>query len=1736
TGQDDAIVDGNISYTIQTTSTSTDVNFEGLTSTSTPLTNLDNDVANISINDVSVVEGNNGTTTLVFTVSLSTSSTSPITVDYSTANGSATTGDNDYTAIANTLTFLAGETSKTVTVTINGDNYFENSETLTVNLSNAVGGTITDSSGTGTITNDDAAPSIIIVPTTADVTTSEGGDTTTFDITLSSAPRDPVTVTIVTSDPTEGTPSTTTLTFDSSNWNIPQTVTITGQDDAIVDGNISYTIQTTSTSSDTNFNGLTSTSTPLTNLDNDVVNISINDVSVVEGNNGTTTLVFTVSLSNVSTSTVTVNYTTADDTATTGDNDYTAIANTLTFLAGETSKTVTVTINGDNYFENSETLTVNLSNAVGGTITDASGTGTITNDDAAPSINIVPTTADVTTSEGGDTTTFDITLSSAPRDPVTVTIVTSDPTEGTPGTTTLTFDSSNWNIPQTVTITGQDDAIVDGNISYTIQTTSTSSDTNFNGLISTSTPLTNLDNDVANISINDVSVVEGNNGTTTLVFTVSLSTSSTSPITVDYSTANGSATTGDNDYTAIANTLTFLAGETSKMVTVTIHGDNYFENNETLTVNLANAVGGTITDASGTGTITNDDAAPSIIIVPTTADVTTSEGSDTTTFDITLSSAPRDPVTVTIVTSDPTEGTPSTTTLTFDSSNWDIPQTVTITGQDDAIVDGNISYTIQTTSTSSDTNFNGLTSTSTPLTNLDNDVANISINDVSVVEGNNGTTTLVFTVSLSNVSTSTVTVNYTTADGTATTGDNDYTAIANTLTFLAGETSKTVTVTINGDNYFENDETLTVNLSNAIGGTITDASGLGTITNDEAAGALIITSTDSTTSESGGTGSFTVELPNAPRSPVTITFTSTDPTEGTVTNTTLVFDDSNWNIPQTVTVQGLDDSVIDGTVSYQITGTVSSSDPNYNGQITTPVIFQNTDNDVPNISISDVTVTEGNSGSTTMTFTVTLDTAGLSTVTVDYQTLNGTATTTDNDYTGIPLSTLQFLAGETTKQITVTIHGDNFFENNENLSLVLSNAVGGVILDNSGLGTINNDDAVGGLILIGPPADTTTGENGDQGSFTVALTSAPRDTVTVTFTSSDPGEGTPVLTTITFNSTNWNIPQTVLINGVDDTIVDGNIAYSILSQITSNDANFNNTLFAPINFTNADNDVSTIGVSDITIVENGNGTTTGTFVVTLSNSNSSIVTVNYNVNDNTATLSDSDYQPVAPGVLIFAPGETSKTVTVVINGDYYYESNETMTLTLTNALNSILGDDTAIATIINDDAVPDVIVTPIDTVINPDSPEGMVILTITSKPRDPVTVYLNTTDPTQGIPQVDSVIFDDTNWQDPIYVTILGNGTQTDTDSTRTFNITTTVVSSDPFYGQLPPDEIPFLNVSPGIPTEPTQTIVATPPSPSTDVDFSSLMDRNNINHLGNNKVISFDSLVYSSLDADLSKRYDFFSLDNSTYEFYGFRDINDLERGYLFDRSENDTIAPLWGIDGTQGRLFAFKDPNNLMGSYISYGDLYYDDPKEGVIKVGGNISSFAIDGDNIAYIVINGDVGTEEGSVLAKIDLNNLSKESNQITIVGAINGKAITGIAFDKESGYLYGIERQAGADVLKIYNRDNGYSIEIGTLRDKNNVNFRADDLKFDTDGELYATGPDEQLFFINRASGTAVPVQDQGNAHRTTALAWDKSNDVFMVVGDDSVSYYHNSALNHEVEFNPKALGLQSIDGLNFINN
>ena len=513
----------NISYkillTVDTAGT-TDPIYKLLDPNDVNAVNDDNDTARLAINNVEQAELHSGTSNFTFTVT-HTGAEVPggYTVTWYTQNSSPVSASfpSDYTGTGGTLNFTGaiGET-KTIDIVVNGDTRLEPNETFKVVLSSVNSGgrsvlipTI-GKVGIGTILNDDAATFAV-----NDVSITEGNSGTqllNFTVTLSEdvEASNPVTIDYVTSNGTaiageDYVYKTGTLSFTGLK-NETKTISVTINGDPKVELNETFNFLLSNIQSVglpdsilSNMTFLKATGIGTINND-DAATVSINNVTHNEGNGGTTTYDFTVTLSNPSDTVTTVNYTTVDGTAVSTE-DYTTNSGTLTFAPGETTKTITVLVNGDTKVELDEAFTVSLSNLVnnGRNITlpveTATGTGTITNDDAAT------------------------------------------------------------------------------------------------------------------LAIDNVSITEGNSGTSILTFTVTHSGGSIDvPFSVDFATANGTAKTTDGDYVSNTGTLNFsgTSGDT-RTIEITINGDTKIELNEAFTVGLSNllASGRNITIATATGTGTN---------------------------------------------------------------------------------------------------------------------------------------------------------------------------------------------------------------------------------------------------------------------------------------------------------------------------------------------------------------------------------------------------------------------------------------------------------------------------------------------------------------------------------------------------------------------------------------------------------------------------------------------------------------------------------------------------------------------------------------------------------------------------------------------------------------------------------------------------------------------------------------------------------------------------------------------------------------------------------------------------------------------------------------------------------------------------------------------------------------------------------------------------------------------------
>jgi len=804
---------------------------------------------NVWIDDAIVTEGNSGTANAQFIVHLSQAAATPVTVNYATANGSAT-APGDYQATSGSLTFAVGEISKTINVPIVGDNVFEQVEGFLVNLSNAVGATITDGSAVGTIIDNDTPgsndpPSVAI----GDVTLSEGDNGTTsaqFTVTLSKSWTAPVTLNYATSNgsATAGSdyqPTSGSLTFNPGDTN--KTITVLVVNDTIFEQVEGFLVNLSNVQGATTARG-TGVGTV---IDNDPLpsneeppTIAIRDAIAFEGDAGSTNAQFQVTLNKAWTAPITVSFATGNGSATAAT-DYLAASSSITFLAGETSKIINVPVLGDSAFEPVEGFLVNLTGATGGgLIIVGTGVGTIIDNDPQPPAPPTISVADVVIveSDGGTQNAgFVISLSNAWTSPVTVNYSTADGSASSPGdyqpvSGSVTFQPGETS--KAVNVAVVNDLVFEQVEGFLFQLSHA-----VGAAIADDLAIgTIIDNDPVGsgvpptVSIADALGFEQDNGTTPMNFTVTLSKPAIEVTTVTYTTSPGSATPGE-DYVATSGSITFAVGETSKTITIQLVNNFGFEGIEGFYTTLTSAVGATIQQATAIGTVIDNDPAPPPG-PPTIAisDAIVFEGNTGTVpaqFVVTLSHASSGPVSVKYATSNGSATTPSDYQVGGGIINFapgETSRTINVAVVGDSVTESVEGFLVNLFDAQG-----GSIAVGTGVgTIIDDDIPNgISINDILIIEPFSGSRTAQITLTLQNASTSPVTVQYQTEDGTATVGDIDYLPTQGTVQFAAGITTQTITIQVWGDTRVEGVEGFTVRLFGAVGASLTDDAGIVTL-------------------------------------------------------------------------------------------------------------------------------------------------------------------------------------------------------------------------------------------------------------------------------------------------------------------------------------------------------------------------------------------------------------------------------------------------------------------------------------------------------------------------------------------------------------------------------------------------------------------------------------------------------------------------------------------------------------------------------------------------------------------------------------------------------------------------------------------------------------------------------------------------------------------------------------------
>ena len=1089
-----------------------------------------------------------GGTGVVVVVELDSEPPAEVTIPLSRTNANGTE-NSDYTGVPPSVTFGTTETSKSFTVNAASDTRDEPNKSVTLGFGTLSTGVTAGTRSTTTVNLEDDDPTPTLDVSDADATE---GSVLDFTVTLSAASDYTVTVSYATSFETGNTAAvsgdlsgTTSGTLTFSPGDTSMTASIGTNEDSTDEENETFTV---TLSSPSNATITDATGTGTINDDDDPPTVSVANAAALEGND----IDFRVTLSVASGKTVTVNYATSFGTGNTAKaNDLSGTTSgTLTFSPGDTSMTASIGTNEDSTDEENETFTVTLSGASNATIADATGTGTITNDDNPPTVSV----ANAAALEGNDID-FMVTLSVASAKTVTVNYATSFGTGNTAkandlsGTTSGTLTFSPGDTSMTASIGTNEDSTDEENETFTV-TLSSPSNATITDATGTGT-ITNDDNPPT-VSVANAAALEGND----IDFSVTLSVASGKTVTVNYATSfgtgNTAAVSGDLSGTT-SGTLTFSPGDTSMTASIGTNEDSTDEENETFTVTLSSPSNATITDATGTGTITNDDNPPTVSV----ADANAMEGDDID-FMVTLSVASAKTVTVNYATSFGTGNTAAvsgdlsgTTSGTLTFSPGDTSMTASIGTNEDSTDEENETFTV-TLSGASNATIADATGTGT-ITNDDNPPT-VSVANANAMEGDD----IDFRVTLSAASGKTVTVNYATSFGTGNTaavsGDLSGTT-SGTLTFSPGDTSMTASIGTNEDSTDEENETFTVTLSGASNATIANATGTGTITNDDNPPTVSVANANAM---EGDDIDFRVTLSAASGKTVTVNYATSEATTAeaddftAVSVTTLTF--SPGETLMTFMVSTTQDSIDEDDETFGVTLTLpANANVTLNQSVGVGTI--NDDDDPPTVSVADANAMEGDD----IDFRVTLSAASGKTVTVNYATSEATTAEAD-DFTAVSVTTLTFSPGETLMTFMVSTTQDSIDEDDETFGVTLTLPTdANVTLNQSiGVGTINDDDD--------PPTVSVADANAEEGNgiaFTAELSEASERLVTVTYTASAATGNTAktsdlsgTLTgTLTFAARTASTTDTIqmfTINTLDDNIDERNETFTVtLSNATN---------------------------------------------------------------------------------------------------------------------------------------------------------------------------------------------------------------------------------------------------------------------------------------------------------------------------------------------------------------------------------------------------------------------------------------------------------------------------------------------------------------------------------------------------------------------------------------------------------
>ncbi|PIQ78900.1 hypothetical protein COV81_03885 [Candidatus Peregrinibacteria bacterium CG11_big_fil_rev_8_21_14_0_20_41_10] len=666
-----------------------------------------------------------------------------------------------------------------------------------------------------------------------------------------------------------------------------------------------------------------------------------------------------------------------------------------------------------------------------------------------------------------------------------------------------------------------------------------------------------------------------------------------------------------------------------------------------------------------------------------------------------------------------------------------------------------------------------------------------------------GSTTDTFTVVLDTQPANSVTVALTAAG-------SEVSFSANSLTFTTGDwdSAQTVTVTAVNDDIDEDAETDTI--SYTVTSDDADYSGFdlsgsnitANITDNDTAGVTVAESASSTNVTEvtpATTDTYTVVLTSQPTANTTISLSydtvqlNIAEASDTPDDDTLLFTAANWNTPQTITVNALDDSIDDpatATITHALSA--SNTDPKYDSDSAifsiNSVTVNITDNDTAGITVTEVggASTDVTEGSTTDTFTVVLDTQPTASVTV--------ALAAAGSEVSFSANSLTFTTGNwnSAQTVTVTAVNDDIDENAETdtisytVTSVDANYSGFDLSGSNITANITDNDTAG--VTVTESAGSTAATEGSTDTYDVVLTTQPTANVNIVITTTADFSTDKVDDTLTFTSGDWSTPQTVTLTATDDSIDETSPeAVTVSHTASSTDGKYSGINIADVSFAITDNDTAGITVAEVggASTDVTEGSTTDTFTVVLDTQPTASVTV--------ALAAAGSEVSFSANSLTFTTGNwnSAQTVTVTAVNDDIDEDAETDTIsyTVTSADANYSGFDLSGSNItanITDNDTASITVTESagSTAVTEGAVEGDTFTVVLgTQPTADVTVNVSAA---AGLTIDDSsLLFTSANWNSTQTITVTGTDNDIDGDDTSSADISFSISTVESKYNAL---------------------------------------------------------------------------------------------------------------------------------------------------------------------------------------------------------------------------------------------------------------------------------------------------------------------------------------------------------------